>query len=57
MSHRKVFGVDPVLTHKQPTRQALVDFVQTVAGSNLSDLQTLNQNEAVQGQTQFWSFL
>jgi hypothetical protein len=57
MSDGEVFGFHPILAHEQPTRETLLDFVQTIAGGNLGDLQTLNQDEAVQDQTQFWGFL
>src|SRR5580704_1745841 len=39
--------VDPVLAHEQPACQALLDFMQAVASSNLRDLQALDQHVAV----------
>ena len=36
---------NPVLRHQEPTRQALVDFVQPVAGSDLLRLQSLEVGE------------
>jgi hypothetical protein len=53
MSHAKDFGIDAVLAHQQPTRQALFNFMQPVARRNLGYLQSLNEYVAVPDQPQF----
>ena len=42
------FHTNPVLSHQEPARQALVHFVQTVAGSDLLGLQRLQIGKAGQ---------
>jgi hypothetical protein len=48
MRKRQDFRLNPVLRHQQPTCQALVNFVQPIAGGNLLRLQGLQVSKTGQ---------